>query len=265
MAEPSDAILHAAHRAGPFLITHKSYSHRFQQGWHEHPVASVDFVLAGGGVGVYAGDEVESRPGAVEYFGPGVRHRFRAAQTGISTMHVVATPDLTAAANIHAPVVVRRLDASRTLPIAVDLASEILATRSPDLLLLESLALSLLEEIGERTREPADDAGWIARVREVLLDSAEQAESLQAIADEVGLHRSHVARHFKRTEGVTIGEYGRRVRLARAARRLAERSPPAIAAIALQQGFGDQAHFSRAFKSLYGCTPGAFWRRFRDR
>ncbi len=265
MAETSEAILHAAHRAGPFLITHKSYSYRFQQGWHEHPVAGVDFVLAGGGVGVYAGDEVESLPGAVEYFGPGVRHRFRAAQAGIRTMHVVATPDLTAAANIHAPVVVRRLDASRALVIAVDLAAEILTTESPDPLLLESLSMSLLDEIGGPTREPLDEGNWVAQVRRVLLDAPEQAESLQTIADEVGLHRSHVARHFKRIEGITIGEFGRRVRLARAARRLAERSPPALAVIALEQGFGDQAHFSRAFKSLYGCTPGAFWRRFRDR
>lgn len=253
--------LHSAVCAGPFRITHKSYSRGFSQTWHEHDEASIDFVLQGGGRGSYAGEDVVSRAGTVEYFAAGLRHRFESAETGIRTLHVVLSPELARASGVLADTLVRELDASRAIGPGYQLLHEMSASRAPDPLLLESLAWELLDQVDRSGREPADDGSWLARVRESLIAEPSRAHSLASLADDFGVHRSHLARQFRRAHGITVGEFGRRVRLARAARALAAHDPPPIALLALEFGFSDQAHFTRAFQAAYGCTPARFRRR----
>lgn len=249
---------HTLHQAGPFRITHKSYAGAFRQDWHEHDEASIDFVLAGSGTGTYAGREVVSDAGAVEFFAAGVRHRFASHPRGIRSLHIVMPAALPREAGIDADTIVRELDTTTALRPAAAIVGEIARTPVPDTLLLESLAMQLVHEVLPQSAARADDGAWIADIRELLLDEPELASSLKAVAAHVGRHPSHVARHFRLATGVTIGEYGRRVRLARAARSLAARPCPPIVRVALEQGFADQSHFSRAFRSVYGCTPLAF-------
>lgn len=247
---------HAHHHAGPFRITHKAYDAAFAQTWHEHDEASIDFVLAGSGAGIYHRKEVVSHAGTVEFFAAGVRHRFASHRYGIRTLHIVMSAELPRQIGIDADILVRALDASAALRPAAALLSEVTHSPAPDPLLLESLGLALLHELLPPTRP--DDGAWIADLRAMLLDQPELATSLRDIANRVGLHPSHIARHFRLATGLTVGEFGRRVRLARAARHLASRSAPPIVAIAQAQGFADQAHFTRAFRAAYGCTPLAF-------
>ncbi|MBK7404839.1 MAG: helix-turn-helix transcriptional regulator [Phycisphaerales bacterium] len=251
---------HARIQAGPFRISHKSYSEAFAQDWHEHEEAAIDFVLDGEGEGTYAGRCVASRAGAVEYFAPGIRHRFRSGPRGIRTLHVVIPSSQVRESGICAQVLVRALDGSSVSSLAVALLCELSAAGEPDTLLLESLAMRMLEEVGGAALEPPDEGAWIAQVRELLLSEPERAKSLGAIAEHVGRHPSHVARHFQRSVGVSVGEFGRRVRLARAARAMAASPPRSIAAIALDLGYADQAHFTRSFRAAHGCTPAEFRR-----
>lgn len=253
--------LHSLHRAGPFRITHKTYSGAFCQDWHEHDEASIDFVLAGSGAGTYGRRDVVSRAGAVEFFAAGVRHHFTSHARGIRSLHIVMPAGLPRGAGIDADTLVRELDATTALGPAAAIVEEISNAPKPDALLLESLATRLLEELLPRDGVRVDDGAWIAEVRELLLEAPELASSLKDVAARVGRHPSHVARHFRLATGVTIGEYGRRVRLSRAARSLASRQSPPIVHVALEQGFADQSHFSRAFRSAYGCTPLAFRNR----
>lgn len=248
--------LHAARRAGPFRITHKSYAAAFTQPWHEHDTANIDFVLAGGGVGVYGKAEIASGPAAVEYFAAGLRHRFASGAAGIRTLHLVMPAELPRAAGIDAESMARRLDASAALGPASALLAEI-SRAEPDGLVLESLAYALLDAVGACDRH-RDEGPWLARVRELLLDAPELAGSLASIASRVGRHPSHVAREFRRAHGLTVGEFGRRVRLSRAARALAADRHHPLAGIACEQGFSDQAHFTRAFRAVAGRSPGRF-------
>lgn len=252
--------LHAAWSAGPFRITHKSYTSAFRQSWHEHEQASIDFVLRGDGRGTYEGEEVLSRAGTVEYFAPGIRHRFESGTEGIRTLHVVLPPHVAITAGVRTDILIRELDASRALGPGLALLREISET-SPDPLLLESHAWALLDEVRCSGCPTRDDGAWLARTRDLLLTEPERAVSLEGLAKEFGVHRAHLAREFRRRYGATVGEFGRRVRLARAARALGSRNAPPLAAIALDHGFADQAHFSRAFAAAYGCPPGRFRRR----
>lgn len=252
---------HAHHQAGPFRITHKAYAGAFRQDWHEHGEASIDFVLAGSGVGIYEREEVVSCAGTVEFFAAGIRHRFASHSRGIRTLHIVMPAGLPREAGIDADTIVRELDATIALGPAAAMVDEISRSPEPDSLLLESLAMQLLDQLLPRDSLRVDDGAWVAEIRELLLEAPELAASLKDVAARVGRHPSHVARHFRLATGVTIGEYGRRVRLARAARSLATHRAPPVVRIAFEQGFADQSHFSRAFRSAYGCTPLAFRKR----
>ncbi len=68
------------------------------------------------------------------------------------------------------------------------------------------------------------------------------------------------ARAFRRRFGTTVTGYIGRIRLARVAHALVT-SDAAIAAIAMDAGFGNLSHFNRSFRRAMGLTPRAFRRR----
>jgi AraC family transcriptional regulator len=75
----------------------------------------------------------------------------------------------------------------------------------------------------------------------------------------------HFHRLFQAFTGETLADCVRRRRLERAATRLLMEPPDTALAIALDMGFGSAEVFTRAFKTHFGVTPGA-WRRgaYRD-
>ena len=92
------------------------------------------------------------------------------------------------------------------------------------------------------------------------------ALSVDQLAAEIGLSRSHLIKRFEQEMGETPGEFIRRLRLERAANFLLhDRSTPLID-IALACGFQSAAVFSRAFHDWFALSPtvwrqGEHWRR----
>jgi AraC family transcriptional regulator len=85
--------------------------------------------------------------------------------------------------------------------------------------------------------------------------------SLRRLSEIANLSQFHFHRIFHALTDETIGGYARRIRLERAAS-LMKASPRArITDVALEVGFAGIAEFSRAFKSHFGLTPGAWDRR----
>ncbi|MBP2561518.1 AraC-like DNA-binding protein [Neorhizobium galegae] len=82
------------------------------------------------------------------------------------------------------------------------------------------------------------------------------------MAATVGLSESWFANVFKQTTGKTPLQWqlARRIDLAK---RLLVESDLAVAEIAAQLGFTDQAHLTKAFRQIAGDTPAA-WRRIRQ-
>jgi AraC-like DNA-binding protein len=141
-------------------------------------------------------------------------------------------------------------------------------------------AISLIEEIATR------DPGWqlaaegyvlvgLGRLQRVhtlvatrpswldgVIELARRQQPLSEIAKQVGRHPSHVAREFRRHEGVSVGEYARRCRLELAGAILRDGNE-AIADVALNAGFCDQSHFTNAFHRVFGVTPAEFRRAGR--
>jgi AraC-like DNA-binding protein len=80
--------------------------------------------------------------------------------------------------------------------------------------------------------------------------------SLAELADLTNLSRFYLHHVFTKTEGLTPFDYQMSVRIAAAKTSLLQGQPPAK--VAVDTGFADQAHFTRAFKKHVGVTPGHY-------
>lgn len=82
---------------------------------------------------------------------------------------------------------------------------------------------------------------------------------VSALADEVGWSERHLGQRFRAEVGVAPKVAGRMARFDRARRRVASRAsagvPLGLADIAADGGYADQAHLTREFSALAGCSP----------
>ena len=80
--------------------------------------------------------------------------------------------------------------------------------------------------------------------------------SLNEIAQAVRVSAAYLTDAFTRSEGMPLGRYRMRLRLNRALVDLPRCKD--ITGLALDLGFCSHAHFSDAFRSLFGLSPSAF-------
>lgn len=82
---------------------------------------------------------------------------------------------------------------------------------------------------------------------------------VRALADEVGWSERHLGQRLRAEVGVTPKVAGRMARFDRARRRLSARAvagePLRLADLAADGGYADQAHLTREFGALAGCSP----------
>ena len=90
---------------------------------------------------------------------------------------------------------------------------------------------------------------------------ARHVRTLAAGGNRVRRRLAHLARTFRRYFGSSPGAYLRTLRVERARVALAT-TRDAIATIALDAGFANQAHFTRTFHRQVGLPPAAYRRRY---
>ena len=81
--------------------------------------------------------------------------------------------------------------------------------------------------------------------------------SLDELAAEAYLSKYHLHRVFRALSGVPLAEYVRRRRLTDSLEALSD-SAKTVLAIALDYGFSHEQSYIRAFRSLWGITPGEY-------
>lgn len=97
----------------------------------------------------------------------------------------------------------------------------------------------------------------VQRVKNLLIDSSEQAPSMVEVARQLGMSQRSLRRHLA-GQGTSHSELAKGCRQLMAEHRLADRAVP-LKQIAGELGFSSVTCFHRAFKSWTGLTPQA-WR-----
>lgn len=98
---------------------------------------------------------------------------------------------------------------------------------------------------------------WMGNVLEMLRSAFASNPSVEAIAERAHVHPVHLCRSFRKHQGMTIGQYLRRLKVEHA-RSLLGGSELSLSEIAARCGFCDQSHFSSVFKKIAGTTPGDY-------
>ena len=120
---------------------------------------------------------------------------------------------------------------------------------------MEGVILRLLLLDGqEGTRRWERIPHWLVQVREMLREEPNRRRSLTDLSRCVGRHPVQISRQFHQHFSCTIGDYMRRIRIARA-QSLLSLQEMEISQIALDCGFCDQSHFTSTFRRLTGMPP----------
>lgn len=125
----------------------------------------------------------------------------------------------------------------------------------------ENVALDLLAALDHSSGSGGAPA-WVRAVRDRLEDDPGGPHRVRELAREAGVHPVYLARRFRRHYGCSVVEYAGRTRLQAAVRALADGGRP-LSEVALECGFADQSHLTRALRAATGFTPARFRRLAR--
>lgn len=228
---------------------------------HRHDTSSLTLVLSGRYEETIRGRSAWHGPGALLFYPPGELHSqvfetkgalklslapepvmvdFLAERLPLGEAPAVAAPDVAS--------VGRRM--AREVRLGDEYAS----------VALEGLSWELAALFCRHVRGADDEASdKLTRARECIAANLDRPLSVARLASLCDMHPARLTRAFRRAFGMGPAEYQRGLRLKHALRLVTE-TDATLAEVALVCGFCDQAHFSRAFKALYGCAPNAYRR-----
>jgi AraC family transcriptional regulator len=235
--------------------------------WHRHEGATMCFVYAGAFTEHFTGSTLECTPGTLKITPAEEPHSNRFGREETRGLLVEADAIGVGRLGDHAGILEERASFrdGHLAVLAWRLFTELRSGDSAAPLAIEGLLLEILAGAA-RARDLRLHGAvprWVAEAREYLHDPG-QVGSLGELAAVVGVHPVTLARGFRKAFGCSVGAYLRWLRIAQAARRLAE-TEGTLAEIALEAGFADQSHFSNVFRRETGVSPSAFRRAVRGK
>ena len=247
-----------------FLVTWVRFPPLLKLPLHTHDRATVAVILSGSFHGLMRHSSHPCPLATTITEPPGEAHGNQFEQAGADVLTIQPDPERLELLEPFADVI-GEVNYLRD-PVVASLASRAARElRVPDQIsafAVEGLVLEMLV-LAARQRGSAGIGGdrrppnWLAEARNLLHDRSHEQLQIADLASAVGVHPAHLARTFRLHFGTPVGSYARRLRLIWAAGRLGNSDDP-IAQIALDAGFFDQSHFTRAFKQNFGQTPLAY-------
>jgi AraC-like DNA-binding protein len=125
------------------------------------------------------------------------------------------------------------------------------------------------EQVKKENLDPmelkSNDSVFLERVVRCINDNIKNNKyTIEDLADDVGVSRTHLHRQIKRITGVPSSEFLKNVRLEQAASYIKE-GKISVAQVAYAVGFNSQSHFSTQFKKYFGVTPKDYTEQFNKK
>ena len=233
-------------------------------GTHAHACACLTVVVKGNVVKSFARSTLEvDSPHAVA-MPPEEPHRARFGSAGAEVVMVEPMHDLERllGENMRLFGRVQPIRDPAVSALAWQLRRELSQPDAVTPLAVTGLVLELLAHAARRDPARRVRPAWIAAAEEYLRAHFADRVGLDEVAVATGQSPGRVSRGFRSHLGVSPWEYVRRLRIDWAVHQLSTTDRP-LSEIALDAGFADQSHFTRAFKRRIGASPGAFRRDAR--
>lgn len=224
--------------------------------FHVHDQVTVVVPLSGAFVENTLKKSIEGKPGIVIVETPDSLHENIYSPQGGTNLRLRMSPELQRfveceahgrSGHVHAYEIARRMVNAMSDPAELECAG--------------------LEILGFVNNGPEwTPRGRPAFLREIVADlraNVDLARDITAIARDAQVSPIRLVRSFRRAYGISLARY---IRMRQMQRALSLLSDPAmsISTVAVEAGFSDQSHLTRAFAHTYGVTPGAI-RRSRSR
>lgn len=227
--------------------------------WHSHEWPYFTFVLRGGYTEQCLGRAFDIGEGDVVLHGAGESHADRMYATDSHVLNL----ELTAPWIDRVETCGGRLDARITahggylLQLGARLHHELWRDDRLAALCIEAIALELVAEVSRTRISEPDRPCWLTRALEYVRAHFREVLTLAQVAEAAEVHPVHLARGFRLRQGMTIGDYIRRLRIEWACRELVATDRP-IVEVAVHSGFCDHSHMTRVFRRQTGLTPTEF-------
>jgi AraC family transcriptional regulator len=271
-----------AHSIGAFQICERYHSHRTTYPRHSHDRPSLFVVLSGHiaerarwGEGGGAAETVDCISGAAGFIPAGAEHQSEFGDAAVHSLNILledswlsrsgamerpptepiyATGPWVSAAGMRLRTACAQSDASRTVAVE-ELVLELLEHSA-------GLAAPPRATSAPSTTPTSRPPNWLNDALEIIRsgDAASGGAGgvgLGLIAGAVGRSPAHICRAFRSLLGCSVSEFGRAVRIERAAV-LLRTTNHSLSRIAFDTGFTDQAHFTRWFRRVMGASPAAY-------
>jgi AraC family transcriptional regulator len=228
---------------------------------HNHELARISFVLAGGYKEKIAGNSRLCRKSMLLLHPPGEAHEvsFQRYPVRIFSVEIDETwlkKNLCSQRFFEAQ---QEFESDYACHLSSKLYAEFNMNDQASVLAMEGLALEVLAQFVRRKSNLVEKTKpvWLERVREILNEGFREELKFKEIARLIDVHPVYLMREFRRFYGCTMGQYVRKLRIEFVAASITRSAAP-ISQIAIEAGFYDQAHCTNVFKKMVGKSPGEY-------
>lgn len=239
-------------------VVHKP-NQRYQKHYHNNPTLA--FIVKGSSAEVLSKGSVHCNAQSLIIMPAGQVHANHYDLAGCLSLVIEIKPPRLESISSYSKVLDQFSLTSRTAVsiLLTRIYKEILVMDTASPLAMEGLTLELLSDLSRSSSRVAKHGRprWLRQAFDYVHGHFTEAIGLDDIAKSIGVHPVHLARTFRESYGLTLGEQVRALRIEFACTLLST-SDTCLAEIAFASGFSDQAHFSKVFKRYIGITPSQY-------
>jgi AraC family transcriptional regulator len=235
---------------------------------HTHDLAYLEYHLRGSYTERYGHKTRSPKPATIVFHDAGEDHSEHYHNSGSQGFFIEIKPPLVKHIGDYDGRVEGQTSSGRgTLSwLAMRLYREFLLMDAVAPLAMDGLVFEMIAELArwQHRSSASTTPRWLQQTRELLHERFADRLTINAIAQTVGVHPSHLTRAFRQHFRCTIGDYVRKLWIEFACRTICA-SDISLTDVASSAGFADHSHFSRNFKLYTGQTPAEFRKNCRKR